>query len=259
MRGALLNPIRFYKTAEMPDYSTYFPNFDNTTYGENYYYGVASSPDVIREHIGIMYLQFEDETNSGFGVDVYKLNNSNTFELIDTVNSVDISPVGWVTDQIHKVTLDLEDGVYQLKINGHESDIFKIVSTIEYTRDLVKIKYLNSKNDYGCIFGTNFFEAYFRGNIKKGEPKIDIESFESDRGNPVKLRATPQRTATLNVKGIHQNYVELVEMIFSCNTITVNGVDYENIDVPSYNDNDSADLGDITVKLVQKNNDYYGK
>lgn len=259
MRGALLNPIRFYKTSEIPDYATYFPNFDNTTYGNSYFYGVNSSPDVIRQHIGIMYLQFVNEENTPFGVEVYKLNDANEFELIDTVNSVDISPVGWVTDQIHKVTLDLADGVYKLIADSHTSDIFKVISAIEYTKDLVKIKYLNSYNEFGCIFDTNYFEAYFRGNIKKGEPKNDIDNFESDGGGTVKLRAIPQRTATLNIKGIHQNYVELVEMIFSCDTITVNGIDYENSDAPNYNDNESADLGDISVKLVQKNNDYYGK
>ena len=255
MRGALLNPIRFYKPSELPDYSTIFPNFDNITYGNQYFYGVAASPDVIREHIGIMYLQFENEANATFTVSIYKLTNG-VFTLNNTVESVDISPVGWITYQIHKVTIDLSDGVYYLTSGGKTSDIFRVVSINE---DLVKIKYLNSKNDFGCIFSTNYFEAYFRGNIKKGDPKIDIEAFESDRGKPVKLRSTPQRTATLNIKGIHQLYVELVEMIFSCDTITINGIDYENMEAPSYDDMDGGDIGNMSIKLVQKNNDYYGK
>lgn len=258
IRGTLLNPIRFYQPSELPDYSTIFPNFDNITYGNQYFYGVAASPDVIREHIGIMYLQFVNDANTVFTVNIYKLIDG-VFTLDDTADSVDVSPVGWITYQIHKVTLDLDDGVYYLSSYGKTSDIFRIISSTESTKDLIKIKYLNSKNDFGCIFGTNYFESYFRGNMKKGDPKIDVEAFESDRGNPVKLRATPQRTATLNIKGIHQLYVELVEMIFSCDTITINGIDYENMEAPSYDDMDGADLGNMAVKLVQKNNDYYGK
>jgi hypothetical protein len=258
MRGALLNPIRFYRADDMPDYLTIFPNFDNTTYGEVYFYGVAASPDCIREHVGDMYLQFVDETNTGFTFDIYKLNDENVFEAIDTVDSVDISPVGWVTDQIHKVTLTgLADGIYYLNVDDYTSDVFRITSSTIATQDLVKVKYLNTYNDFGCIFGTNYFEAYFRGNIKKGESKIDVEAFESDRGIPVKLRATPQRTASLNILGLHQNYKELVEMIFSCNDITINGVAYENMEAPSFDAIEGSDLANMAIKLVQTNNDYY--
>ena len=168
MRGALLNPIRFYRADDMPDYLTKFPNFDNTTYREAYFYGVAASPDCIREHVGDMFLQFVDETNSGFTFDIYKLNEANDFEIVDTVDSVDISPVGWVTDQIHKITLTgLEDGIYQLKNDGYQSDIFRITSSTTITEDLVKIQYANSRNDFGCIFGSHYFVAYFRGNLRK--------------------------------------------------------------------------------------------
>lgn len=257
MRGAILNPIRFYPSDLMPDYISVFPNFDNITYGNAYFFGVNASRYCIRVHVGDLYLQFLNPDNAAFELDVYKLSESNTFEVVDTVTSVDISPVGWVGYEIHKVTLSLADGVYYLSNNDYKSDIFRVTSNTRTIKDLVKIKYSNSINDFGCIFDTNYFEAYFMGNFKSGEPKNDIEAYNSDRGNPVKLRATPIRTATINILALHQTYKDLVEHIFSCDTIEVNGVLYENTESPQWSDIDGSDMGNITIKLVKKINDYY--
>lgn len=257
MRGALLNPIRFYRADDMPDYLTIFPNFDNTTYGDAYFYGIAASPDCIRNHVGDMFLQFIVDDASVFTFDVYKINDENEFENISSVSSVDISPVGWVTEQIHKVTLTaFDDGIYQLKNNDYTSDIFRITSSTTITEDLVKIQYSNTRNEFGCIFGANYFTAYFRGNIEPGDSDINKESFPRDDGGDVELRSTPNRTATLNIMGVHQNYKSLIEMISSCNDKTINGVKYST-GSPSYEQTKGSDIANITIKLVQTNNDYY--
>lgn len=259
MKGALLNPIRFYDSANMPDYLTYFPNFDNTTYGEGYFYGINPSPDCIRTHIGDMFLQFLNEDNAIFTMNLYKLNDNGNFDFNDAIDSVNISPTGWIGYQIHSITIsDLEDGFYYLKNSNYKSDIFRITSETIITEDLIKIKYANSVNDFGCIFGTNYFTSYFIGNLQPGEIKTEIESFEGDRGEPIKLKSTPQRTATINIFGLHHNYKDLIELIFSCDTIEINDVLFVNLEAPTYEDIDGSDLMNISVKLVQSNNDYYG-
>jgi hypothetical protein len=189
------------------------------------------------------------------------MNSSGVFETITGgFDSVDISPVGWVGYQIHEVTVTgLTDGCYYLldTDSGLISDIFYITSSTELTEDFVKIKYSNSVNDFGCIFGTHYFEAYFRGRLVVGESKIDYDTFEDDRSQPIKLKASPQRTANLSILGINYLYKDLIDHIFSCDTIEVNGVQYENMDAPSFDLIEGSDMGNITVKLAQSINDYY--
>lgn len=254
MRGAILNPIRFYDSSEMPDYSITFPNLENVTYGFQYGFGVSSSPDVIRRHIGIMYLQFLS-ANSVVSFKVYKLNSAKVFDLSESVSSVDISPSGWTGYQIHKLTLDLDDGVYYVTDgSNYTSDIFQVVTS---SNQLIKIKYSNSVNDFGCIFATNYFEAYFTGKLIAGEPKNEVEAMESDRGAPIKLKSTPSRTASLTIYKVSHLYKDLLDMIFSCDTIEINGISYENSETISWEQNNGGDIGTATVKLVQKINDYY--
>ena len=262
MRGAILNPIRFRNIdTDVPDRLTIYPNNDNVTYGEFNQFGVLPSPEFLRYHYGDMYLQFVNEFNTIQTFSVYKLQSDGTWAIIPGgFDSVDISPAGWVGYQIHKVTVTgLADGCYYL-FDGDsnlKSDIFYITSSTDFTEDFVKIKYSNSINDFGCIFGTHYFEVYFRGSLIPGEPKIDIDSYEDDRSQPVKLKASPQRTATMTLEGINILYKDLIEHIFSCDTIEINGVSYDNMDAPSSDFPKGQDMGTITVKLAQSINDYY--
>lgn len=260
MRGADLNPVRFYPSDAMPNYTTIFPTFDNTTFGDSYFYGIAATNAFWRVHYGDMFLQFLNVDNAVKSFDIYKMNADNEFEIIGSVDSVDISPVGWIGYQIHKLTLTgLSDGFYYLKLDSYKSDIFQITSSTEFLSDVVKIQYSNSRNDFGCIFGANYFTAYFRGNLEIGEPKVDIEAFGSDfdSGSSIKLRAANQKTATLNIIGVQQLYSTLINTIFSCNTILINGVQYENSSAPDWNPVKGGDIGDMSIKLIKKINDYY--
>ena len=261
MRGAILNPVRFYDPDSLPDHSTIFPNFDNIPYGEKYFYAMVNSLSAIRKHIGIMYLQFINDDNAikQFIIFKYSLDRGG-FVLDSSVNSVDISPVGWVSYQIHKVTVDLDEGVYYLvNEDGYTSDIFQIVSSTFRTKELVKIKYSHTFNNYSCIFGSNYFESYFRGKLTVGEPKINTESSELDSGTLVNLKSTPQRTATLKLLSINSLYSDLIKLIFSCDTKEINGVSYSIDGDIAFDEKTDSDSMDVTIKLVQNINDYcYG-
>lgn len=257
MRGALLNPVRFYPSDQVPDYITIFPNFDNTTIGESYFFGIASSKSFWRVHVGEMYFQFLNPDNEVKSISVYKLSSSNEFELINAVDTIDISPVGWVGYQIHKLTLDLEDGFYYLKNADYTSDIFEVTSDVNYSEDLIEIKYSHTVNKFGCIFGSNYFKAYFRGNLEIGEPSGEIETFVKDGGGDVEMQTSADRTATLNILGVHQLYKDVITTIFLCNTKEVNGVKYTISELPQWSKIEGGDTGNIIVKLKQEQNDYY--
>ena len=261
MRGAILNPIRFYSTDTLPDHLTIFPNFDNIPYGEKYFFDTNAANDVIRKHIGTMYLQFINDDNVVKSVYVFKYDfNVFGWVLNTSINTVDISPVGWVSSQIHKLTVTLDAGYYYLvDEDGFQSDYFQICDSSVDTDELIKIKYYHSFNNYSCIFGTNYFETYFRGSLRQGEPKINTESSETDEGTLVNLKSTPQRTATLKLIGIPSLYVDLVKLIFSCDIKEINGISYSIDGDISWDETDGFDLGDATIKLVQNISDYcYG-
>lgn len=259
MRGAILNPLKFYDPVYLPDYLTIFPNMDNTTFGNAYTYGQHYSPDFIRLHTGEIYLQFETELAENLQLNVYKQNEeTKVFDWSSVVLGSDVSPSGWTGKSIYKFTLNLADGFYYVSFsNGYRSDYFQVTTDDEVLEDYIKITYANSDNDYGCIFGDNSFTIYLKGQLLMGVPQNEISSFESDTGEPVKLRSTPQRVATLILKGVHYSYVDMVNLIFALDTITVNGIGYENAEAPSWEPVDGGDLGSMTVKLIQKDNDYY--
>lgn len=253
MKAAILNPIRFYTGTGVTDYLTTFPNLDNVKQGEQLFFGVNASPSGIRQHIGELYLQIQ-------GVVQYEVwqivDGVNTF--VSVADSVDISPVGWIGTQIHKITLDLADGYYFLNLDSVKtSDVFQITSDTNITKDLIKIKYSNSVNDFGCIFGTHYFTSYFTGRLTTGEPKSESDVYDDDRSNPVKLKSSPVRTATLSLFAINHLYKDLIDMIFSCDTIEVNGVAYVNDGNISFDAVEGCDIGEVKVKLVQEVNDYY--
>jgi len=261
MKSPLINPIRFYNPANEPDYLTKFPNIDNIYNGKDWVYGVSSFKNYSRIHTDVLYLQFLLSTGNSPNFKLYQLLDGE-WVIADTIVAVDISPASWISDPIYLLTVDQPDGVYYLDApNLLRSDIFTITTEARILKDCVKIDYANSENDFGCIFDngvtTYEFTAYFIGQLLTGTPGVEIESYEDDRGEPVKLRSTPQRTAILNLKGIHYTYSDYFTHLFSCDTVTINGVEYENTEAPSFDLTQSSDLGSLSIKLIQKTNDYY--
>ncbi len=257
MKSPIINPIRFYNPLNTPDYLTKFPNIDNIYNGAGWVYGINFCPNYARFHTGRINLQFSVGMGESLDFELYKLID-NEWVLSDTITATDITPIGWIGDAIILLNVNIADGTYFLNApNLLRSDIFVITTDARTLKDFVKIYYRNSENDFGCIFGSNSFTSYFMGSLLPGTSTLDIESYEDDRGEPVKLKATPQRTATLNLKGVHYTYADYFVHLFSCDDITINGVDYENTEAPAFDPIQGSDLGSISIKLIQKSNDYY--
>jgi hypothetical protein len=262
----LLNPIRFYDSALVPDYNSYFPNMDNITQRVNWVPGIHTNKHYYKEwRTGIaMYLQFEREATESVNLHVFKYDETTkTFIELETGSPIvgtDISPGGWTTNPIYGYTFTpSSDGTYYFIFDGDTltSDKFIVTSDTNFIKQLVKIKYSNTENDYGCIFGTNYFNQFFTGFLSIGEPQNEISGFQDDRGDLIKLQGTPIRVANLLLNDIHYSYADHINMIFSLDTIEINGIAYQNSEPPIKEDIADSDLKNFSIKLLQTGNDYY--
>lgn len=261
MKCPIINPIRFFDTP--PDYQNTWPNMDNVSqrvmnidglWPAQYYKEWLYGDD--------LYLQFETVDGDNTVLSVYKYNEiTEAYDLLTTVNPTMITPPGWLGDNYIKYTLSLAIGTYYLKFaDGYTSDTFVVTSDIQQCKRFIRVDYTNNQNDYGVIFDNFTFTQYFSGQLIIGAPKNEISALESDRGNITKLRSTPIRLTTLFINDIHYTLVDHVNMVFSCDQITVNGVTYQTTEPPIIEPIEGSDLVNITISLSQTNNIYfYGK
>lgn len=257
----IINPIRFHGT--FPDYSTSFPNMDNITQRNKYIEGIEATQYYKEWLYGkALDLQFEYEEGDNFALSVYKYNQTTEAYILDSTSAgTIITPAGWIGNGFVNHSFTLDEGTYYLKFSdNYTSDVFTVINALNLKKKLVEIVYTNSENDFGAILEGQTLKQYFTGQLIIGTPENEISAFESDRGELVKLSATPRRNAQLNINELHYTYVDHVNLIFSCDTITINGATYQNDEIPSVEPIEGCDLVNITVKLTQTNNTYkYGR
>lgn len=258
MKCPILNPVRFYKN--LPDYAARFPNMDNITQRVMYIDGVHPT-QWYKEWLynKAMVLQFEVEAEEDTDITVYKYNETTgVYDENSTLTGTDITPIGWVGNSIMKYSFTPAEGTYYFTTaDGLTSDKFVVTNDSRLRKKLVEVLYTNSENDFGVIFDSQTFRQYFTGQLLIGNPENEISAFESDRGNTTKLRSTPKRIATLNINDIHYTYADHLNMICSCDSITVNGITYQNTEPPTIEPIEFSDIVNVTIKLVQTSNDYF--
>lgn len=253
-----LNPIRFYKGSELPDYSNTFPHLDNVTQRVEYVQGLNPASWYKDWMTGkTLGFQFQTDDAVGVTIEVYKLNASNIYELIDSLLPTDITPIDWIGNtMLACFYTPTADGLYQFKIGNATSDVISAISSTKYSKLLVRIDYTNGVNDFACILENFTFTDYVTGQLVNASPEQEIEGFESDRGDYTKIQTTPKRIANLNINELHRNYIDHFNMVFSCNDIRVNGIAMQNPEAPSVELVDYSDLCNMVVKLQLKENIY---
>lgn len=263
MEAPIINPLRFYDTA--PNWSSIWPTLDNIEQRKQYFEGV---------YPGLFYKDFVEgeniklqfKSNSLDVLSVYKWDAiTNAFIINQTLIPAYITPPGWVGENIIYFSFTLTSGVYYVKFDdGYTSDKFVVHSELSIKKKLIRINYYNSENDYGAIFENNdviVFSpvTFFTGRLDSGAPENEISSFRSDRGELVKLRSTPVRIQTLQLCDVHVSYIDNINLIFSCDYLNINGVEYQNSEPPITNFSENLDICDIEIKLIMKNNSYFYK
>lgn len=268
IRTPILNPLRFYKGTELPNYSSRWPGIDNISFFTEWQKGVYSSKFyrdlVLNQEISI---QFQyDGAITDQNISVFQLNQlTGNYELFETLTPVDISPAGWIDIPVYKYTFTPSVvGVFYMDFNDPDllSDRFIVHNESKYLKQLVEIKYSHYENRFGMVYLdgiTPVFQgkAFFQGRLIIGEPKNEFSEYVDDPGNLELLQATPQRSVNVQLFTIHYSYADLINLIFSNSEIFINGVDYQNADSPSLEYIENSDLVNMTIKLFQKETDYF--
>jgi len=257
-----MNPLRFYgKTA--PDWQNTWPNCDNMQQRAQYFGGIYPGM-FYKDFIEGENIRLQFVSNELTPLKVYKWNMfKNIFELNNTLIPVFITPPGWIGENITLFDFALTTGVYYCQFDdGYTSDKFAVHSELKLRKKLIRINYYNSENDYGAIFENSDIivfspVTFFTGQLKAQAPENIISSYNSDRGNLIKLRATPIRLQSLELCDIHTSYIDHINMIFSCDYINVNGIEYQTSEPPQIAEKENSDICDLTIKLVMKNNSYF--
>jgi hypothetical protein len=262
-----MNPLRFFKFGETPDWVTKFPNMDNVYPGKEWIAGIVNTKYINDWVLGNkISFQFAIYNNAYSELNVFKLNSLGIYEIIDIVYPIDITPIGWVSEEVYKYEYTFpSEGVYYFESisAGYRSEKIVVHSDIKLKKRLVKLQYENTINDYGMVFidmGTPRYSGlvFLTGQLILGSPKNEISALKSDRGQLVKLRGTPIRMATLKITDIFYADIDKINLILSCDTLTINGVTYQNEETGEAEQQSQTDLFKMNVKLTQTNYNYHG-
>lgn len=270
IQAPILNPIRFYKATELPNYSDRWPNMDNISFYVEWQKGIFASEfyrDFVLNKQMLLQFRFDSEITDS-EITVYKWNESTElFDVVDTLVPLNISPPGWILTPVYLYSwIPSEKGVYYFDFDDADliSDRFIVHNDPKFLKRLVEVNYFHYENRYGMIYYSGPSQvftgfAYFQGRLAPGELNNEISEFQDDPGEIQLLRATPQRSATIEIFSTHYVYSDLINMIFSNSEIFINGVQYQNTEVPTTEKIPDSDLINATVKVFQKNNDYFIK
>ena len=260
-----INPIRFRKINEEPDYNNFWPNDYNMVQQVGYYSGINATKffkDFV-QNIAIT-LQIEVTSEIGQQIRVWKLNDIKVWEQADIISPIDITPTGWVSGTVYKYEwTGTTGGVYYFDVIGQDiiSDSFIVQDNDKFKKRLVKIEYWNSYNDFNSVFdenGTNLYKSitFFEGQLTDGDLSNEISGYNGDRGKFVKTRSTPVNTALLKIFKTNKTYRRLINTIFACDNIYVNNIRYTNEETPSRSDIRNSDLSNFEVNLKEVDINY---
>lgn len=267
IKNPILNPMRFYKATELPNYSDRWPGIDNISMFHEWQKGVYASQFyrdfVLNEE---MTLQFQfDSVIINQTINVFKFNPvTENYEQFQTLNPVDVSPLGWLDLPVYNYSFTpLEVGIYFFDFGDPDliSDRFIVHNEPKYLKQLVQILYSHYENRFEMVYlddETPVYQgkAYFQGRLIIGEPTNEISEYLDDPGNIELLQATPQRSANLQFFTLHYSYSDLINLIFSNSELYINGIKYQNTEAPSLEYIDNSDLVNMAVKLIQSENNY---
>jgi len=257
----LTTPLRFYRIDQQPDYADIWPNNDNVLQRQQWTEGVFAVEQWYKDHVinKLLSVQFSYSSITDQNVYVFKYNQSTqVFDAHSTLTPTDITPSGWTSDDVNRYDFTpVQAGIYYLEFTeaGWRSDEFVVHTLEKYRKRLVQISYSNTINDYDTIFWDSSVSVYtgltyFEGQLIKKDASNDYSQFETDRGGEKRLNATPIREAVLLIANVHYTYSDIINWIFSLDTVYVNGIQFTSKDAPNVSPIDKTDLVDITIKLI---------
>ena len=88
-----------------------------------------------------------------------------------------------------------------------------------------------------------------------GQPENETSGYPLDGGGVIKTNTYTQRISNLTLTDVHMAYIDVINLIFACDNLTINGATFETLETPQIEMIGKSDLVNISVKLTQTNND----
>jgi len=260
-----MNPLRFYDSTKTPNYTTRFPHPDNVSIGTKWQSGVYPAK-YVRESIINEAITFQARLESVIdkGITVYK-ETAGVFASVTSLVASNITPTGWTGLNVYNWTYTpTSEGLYYFAFNEGSliSDNIQVTDQTKLKQQLVKIEYSNSINDYDMVFVDGSTEVYngvvyLSGGLRINGGKQELSTFESDRGVTTKLRATNTYGDLLVITELHGSYRKMIMDIFSCDSLTINGVGYQTPEPSEVEPVEGSDVCNVSVGVLETNLNYY--
>jgi hypothetical protein len=261
-----INPIRFYRVSELIDHSSQWPSLKNFRPGTKVIEGIYPSKYFQDWVIGKqLSLQLWLTVEGSEDLTVYKFNHTTqAYDSFATITHTAITPTGWVSQKVNRYDYTFSSaGTYYIESSsaGIRTNKFVVHTDAVYRRRVVQISFTNQSNDYGTVFVdglTNRYTGLFysTGQFIPDSPGNEISAFATDRQNMIKLRGTPFNVYNLILTNVHISLLPLLNGIFSCDTITVNGVTCQNEEGIEFDRIGKSDIGKADIKLTETNYTY---
>lgn len=260
MPVARLDTLRFSYDSANVDYTRYFPDIDILQAHESPSIGI----NPVNWHLN--WIKNETITFQLINPTIVKVFKPNGTQ--ETLTPTEITPAGWATSERYYLVSykPTSDGVYYFsylddQFKAYISD--KIYVNSRYKNRLVEIIFTDTQNKFDTIFvnenGTTVFagRVFFEGLFLPTKPENTITTYKTSNEKPKKTNSYPQVMKELTLVDLPFHYPDLINHIFSCDTVKVNGILVDsNEEVFDYETFPRSILGDGKIKLQVVTDDY---
>jgi hypothetical protein len=257
----ILNPIRLRSTTKTIDHLTTFPRVDLMTQRVDYQKGIYAVPDVYIDWLVGTDIYFQARIVSTLAATcIARIYNYITGAYVSAVSFTNINPVGWVGDNIIRIRfLAPSAGYYYITMNfigAGESFISDVFKVNENGQGLVWIKYKNSYNDNGMVWGSTYYNFFATGFVAVTNSETENSISKEDDG--VSIYSTSSfGKRVMNLGEIHSTQLRQLERIMQLDDLIVNGEPVICEQGLEINQIPKTDLYNVTANLALKNIDIY--
>jgi len=237
-----LNPVKFVKVVDNDtvkiDYINFFPSPDSflSTQAMKGIFALKYRQKFIKDVEIVFQVQYNDLDS--ISVNAYIGN------FCTPLAPTDITPAGWsgLTNKVYSFAFTPDKvGEMHFELIDNTNTIVYISERYDVEESLegyYKVQYFNNSNDLGAVFfdstgNTQTFEGViylemFMKPVLSGE----LDTYQDDKGSFSTLRPTPIKCFDLKINRVSDYMVQKLGLIFSCDNIRINGVQYSPVEKP---------------------------
>lgn len=272
-----INPFRLVDVDNPVDYNNKFPFVDSMLTGVEYQRGILPSNYTGDWVIGkemsfiLIFTNFEvvntvplftwiDEN----GIEQQELMTLTTIYFSyppenNVIAKISYTPTKAVTGKIKLSFVEFLPGTNF----NYESDNIKINSEPNDLKELLEIRYYDTKNRYGGYFfdGTSQVwspRTYYTGFLKSIGADVEQSVFKDDNGagGTTVTQSVIENTLTYQINDIDFSFFKTITAQLQCDNVYINGVRVSVTEIEQSEINNKTQLINITIKAVQKDDGF---